>query len=86
MRALVYHGCRVTAMANRLLPGKLHADVLLLANARTRCALPPAAWERVVEIVETAWTPRCGVPRPLRWLSLLHRRLSSRCLSTSWWL
>lgn len=69
VRALVYFGRRVSALANRLLPGKLHADVLLVANERTRCALPPAARGQVVEMVENGvnlahWPAKCW-PTPV---------------------
>jgi glycosyltransferase involved in cell wall biosynthesis len=37
---------------NSLLPGKKHADVLLVANERTRLALPSGACGRVIELVE----------------------------------
>ncbi len=41
-----------TSMANRLLPGKRNAAVLLVANQRTAAALPSACCGRVVELVE----------------------------------
>lgn len=37
---------------NRLIPGKLRAETLVVANARTREALPPGVRGRVVELVE----------------------------------
>jgi len=43
---------RASAILNRLLPGKLKADVLVVANNRTRRALPPSAHGRVVTLVE----------------------------------
>lgn len=39
-------------MANRLLPGKRLADVVLVANERTRLALPSGIQGRVIELVE----------------------------------
>jgi glycosyltransferase involved in cell wall biosynthesis len=42
----------LTAIANRLLPGKRNAVVLLVANQRTAAALPPGCRGRVVELVE----------------------------------
>jgi glycosyltransferase involved in cell wall biosynthesis len=41
-----------TSMANRLLPGKRNAAVLLVANQRTAAALPTGCRDRVVELVE----------------------------------
>jgi glycosyltransferase involved in cell wall biosynthesis len=41
-----------TSMANRLLPGKRNAAVLLVANRRTAAALPAGCRGRVVELVE----------------------------------
>jgi glycosyltransferase involved in cell wall biosynthesis len=41
-----------TSMANRLLPGKRNAAVLLVANQRTAAALPAGCRGRVVELVE----------------------------------
>lgn len=38
--------------ANTLLPGKKHADVVLVANDRTRRALPSGTRGRVIELVE----------------------------------
>jgi glycosyltransferase involved in cell wall biosynthesis len=42
----------LTAIANRLLPGKRNAAVLLVANQRTAAALPAGYRGRVVELVE----------------------------------
>ena len=47
---------------NWLFPGKRHASVLLVANARTRSALPKGVCSRVIEMVEngvdlTLWRP-----------------------------
>jgi glycosyltransferase involved in cell wall biosynthesis len=42
----------LTAIANRLLPGKRNAAVLLVANQRTAVALPAGYRGRVVELVE----------------------------------
>jgi glycosyltransferase involved in cell wall biosynthesis len=41
-----------TSMANRLLPGKRNAAVLLVANQRTAAALPTGCRGRIVELVE----------------------------------
>jgi glycosyltransferase involved in cell wall biosynthesis len=43
---------RGSTLLNWVLPGKLRAAVLLVANERTRRALPPGARGRVVELVE----------------------------------
>lgn len=45
-------GRRLTNLANICLPGKRHAAVLLVANERTRQALPSAIRGKVVELVE----------------------------------
>jgi glycosyltransferase involved in cell wall biosynthesis len=39
-------------MANTLIPGKRQADVVLVANERTRLALPPGVRGKVIELVE----------------------------------
>jgi glycosyltransferase involved in cell wall biosynthesis len=60
---------RLTAMANRLLPGKRNAAVLLVANQRTAAALPRGYRGRLVELVEngvdlTTWNlSSAGVQR-----------------------
>lgn len=43
---------RAANVANRVLPGKLRADVVLVANERTRRALPAGITGEVVELVE----------------------------------
>ena len=53
-----------TSMANRLLPGKRNAAVLLVANPRTAAALPAGCRGRVVELVEngvdlSTWDVSC---------------------------
>jgi len=63
VRAWVVCGRQLSALANRWCAGKLRADLLLVANARTRNALPPQARGRVVEMVENGvdlgqWPPR----------------------------
>lgn len=52
VRALVQLGRGAANLANRLIPGKLKAEVLLVANARTRKALPQGTTGRVFEMVE----------------------------------
>lgn len=49
---LLAAGRRSSTALNYLLPGKLRAAVLLVANERTRRALPPGLRGRVIEIVE----------------------------------
>ena len=41
-------------LINRIIPGKLRAATLLVANERTRRALPPGVCGRVLEVVENA--------------------------------
>jgi glycosyltransferase involved in cell wall biosynthesis len=41
-----------SGLANAVIPGKRKASVLLVANQRTRRALPPGACPRVIELVE----------------------------------
>lgn len=45
-------GRRATNLLSRWMPGKRKAAVLLVANARTRAALPAGASARVIEMVE----------------------------------
>jgi glycosyltransferase involved in cell wall biosynthesis len=66
-RAVAWGRFIATAM-NRIVPGKHRAQVLLVANARTRAALP-VRHPRVIELVENAvdlqtWKP--GAPRVTR--------------------
>ncbi|MGI8770074.1 MAG: glycosyltransferase family 4 protein [Acidobacteriaceae bacterium] len=58
-----------TGVANVLLPGKRKAAVLLVANDRTRLALPRSAQTRVVMLVENGvdlatWDPGCEIGDP----------------------
>src|SRR5205085_10964412 len=53
---------RFAGIISRLLPGKLRASALLVANQRTRRALPGATRGRVVPLVENGvdlamWSP-----------------------------
>lgn len=50
--ALVAAGRMATQALHRFMPGKLRARVLLVANARTRKALPRGAQGEIIEIVE----------------------------------
>lgn len=51
-RVAIGFGRRLSDFFNSLLPGKKRADVLLVANERTRLALPSGAQGRVIELVE----------------------------------
>jgi glycosyltransferase involved in cell wall biosynthesis len=51
-RVLLASGRAGSAVLNRLMPGKRHAATLLVANRRTRDALPAGVCTHVVELVE----------------------------------
>jgi glycosyltransferase involved in cell wall biosynthesis len=51
-RAFVASAKLFADLGNALLPGKTRASVLLVANARTRCALPSGIRGQVLELVE----------------------------------
>ena len=51
-RLLYGLGRRASWLAHRLIPGKLRADALLVANRRTALALPSGARGEVIELVE----------------------------------
>jgi glycosyltransferase involved in cell wall biosynthesis len=51
-RALLGLGRRAASLLNRLMPGKRRAATLLVANLRTRQALPAGVCTHVVELVE----------------------------------
>lgn len=51
-RHLVRAGRKIAGPANALIPGKRKAAALLVANERTRRALPPRSCPRVIELVE----------------------------------
>lgn len=56
-----------TGMLHRLVPGKRHAAMLLVANSRTRAALPAGVKGQVREVMESAvdlgrWPPRLADP------------------------
>jgi glycosyltransferase involved in cell wall biosynthesis len=64
-RISVYLGRSGAAGLNWLIPGKRHASTLLVANARTREALPKGVCSHVVELVENGvdlmlWRPPSG--------------------------
>ncbi len=52
VRTLIGLGRRMSALVHRVLPGKRDADVLLVANPRTREALPFAPKGQVIQLVE----------------------------------
>jgi glycosyltransferase involved in cell wall biosynthesis len=63
-RASVALGRRCTDLINRIIPGKKLASSLLVANPRTRLALPSCVQGNVVEIVENGvdlelWSSKC---------------------------
>ncbi|HXE55827.1 MAG TPA: glycosyltransferase family 4 protein [Tepidisphaeraceae bacterium] len=51
-KSFVRFGRWASQLLNRMMPGKLRADVLLVANERTRRALPKGVRGRVIELVE----------------------------------
>jgi glycosyltransferase involved in cell wall biosynthesis len=62
---------RTSNLLNRLIPGKIHAQVLLVANERTRWGLPRGCRGRVIQMVENAvelnaWPPKQWEDRPGR--------------------
>lgn len=67
-RKLVWAGRALSNAANRMVPGKLDADVLLVANRLTEGALPAGVRGRVIRLFESGvdldiWTPPAA-PRP----------------------
>lgn len=73
-RAFMMLGRGFAQVLNHLLPGKTRADVLLVANERTRRALPAGVRGRIIELVENGvdlslWTanpidrPAAATPR-----------------------
>ena len=63
-RALLWIGRLSSSALNALIPGKRRAAVLLVANARTRAALPRGVCPRVVELVENGVDLALWQPRP----------------------
>jgi len=64
-------GRLLSELFNLLMPGKCKADLLLVANQRTRKALPKVASSNVVELVENGvdlsiWHPKSEVIKALR--------------------
>ena len=54
VRLSVAFGRGLSAMANKLIPGKLHAKILLVSNERTARALPKGVQGKVVRLVANA--------------------------------
>ncbi|HEX5245080.1 MAG TPA: glycosyltransferase family 4 protein [Tepidisphaeraceae bacterium] len=74
-RALLKLGRWVSGAANRLMPGKIEADVLLVANDRTREALPNGTRGQIMELVENGvdlgmwkFVDRSGRTGPMRFV------------------
>lgn len=78
--ALLFTGVsrRLSHLLNRLIPGKLNADVLLVSNQRTRDGLPRGVRGRVIDLVENGveldiWQPKSrytGPGDPVRFMYL----------------
>lgn len=90
-RAFTGIGRRIAVGLNRLMPGKRRAATLLVANARTRAALP-VAHPRVIDLPENAvdlslWTdpgriPRTDPAQPFR-IALMGRLIRLKALDTA---
>ena len=63
-RLSIHLGRRWADIANRVLPGKRKAAILLVANARTRSALPRGLSGTVLQLVENAVEPNTWRSRP----------------------
>ena len=62
----------LTNLYNLCLPGKFFADILLVANARTRQALPALHRGKIVELVENAVFAHKIIQHPRQYLPLDH--------------
>jgi glycosyltransferase involved in cell wall biosynthesis len=67
--ALMKAGRCVADLMNRVMPGKLRADTLLVANPRTRGALPRGTRGRIITLSENGvdlslWKPRTDSAQP----------------------
>jgi glycosyltransferase involved in cell wall biosynthesis len=74
-----------TAVANRLLPGKRNAAVLLVANQRTAAALPAGCRGRIVELVEngvdlTTWNATSSSDAPANHFLFMGRLVDWKAL------
>jgi glycosyltransferase involved in cell wall biosynthesis len=70
-RCLMAISRQLAQMANRLVPGKLKADVLLVANSMTEKALPRGCRGKVIQLFESGvdldlWKPTPLAPRDKR--------------------
>jgi glycosyltransferase involved in cell wall biosynthesis len=70
-RAAIGFGRGLSNFFNSLLPGKKRADVMLVANERTRLALPSGIRGRVIELAENGvqlatWNRGCSAQRASR--------------------
>jgi glycosyltransferase involved in cell wall biosynthesis len=65
VRLSVYLGRLLSDFLNALIPGKKLADILLVANPRTRQALPVGIRGRVIELVENGVDLSLWKPKPL---------------------
>lgn len=63
-RAFIGVARSAASLANLLIPGKRRASVLLVANARTRAALPRGVCRHVLELVENGVDLRLFRPTP----------------------
>ncbi|MBW4658922.1 MAG: glycosyltransferase family 4 protein [Drouetiella hepatica Uher 2000/2452] len=71
VRLSVYLGRLLSNVLNALIPGKRLADILLVANQRTRNALPTGIQGQVIELVENGvdislWKPKLFNPSMLK--------------------
>ena len=67
-RGFVRVARKAAVLVNRIIPGKRRAAALIVANARTRAALPVRGHPRVIELVENGvdlatWRPPAGARR-----------------------
>lgn len=75
-RLVVSVGRRLANFLNFIIPGKRRADLIAVANRRTREALPKGIQGRVVELVENGvdlaiWRPRQMEPRKIETFKLV---------------
>jgi len=68
-RAAIGIGRWLSNFVHTLLPGKKNADILLVANERTRLALPSCVQGKVIELVEngvdlSTWSSPQSTPQP----------------------
>jgi glycosyltransferase involved in cell wall biosynthesis len=86
-RISILAGRKLSGFVNSILPGKKLASVLLVANRRTRLALPPRARGRVIELAENGvdldtWSslhPASDIPASPRFV-FIGRLVDWKCL------